>query len=97
MDSSAVEQVLQTVPEDLNETYDRILRNIPPTRVRNAVKLHQLLVFSRERMALTELVDAVVTDPNEEPPFTSEDRIHPARAIVGYCSSFLRITATNEK
>lgn len=48
-------------------------------------------------MALTGLVDAVATDPDEEPPFTSEDRIYPARAIVGYCSSFLRITATNEK
>jgi ankyrin repeat protein len=97
MDISAARQVLKTLPKDLNETYDRVLRNIPPTRVGNAIKLLQLLLFSTERIGLTAIVDAVATNPDEEPSFTFQDRIDPARAIVGYCSSFLKIAGPSAK
>jgi len=90
-----VRRVLQTLPKDLNETYDRVLQNIPQTRVHNAIKLLQLLVFSQRSLSLEEVTDAIATEPDAKPPFTSENRIDPARAVVGYCPSFVRITITH--
>lgn len=93
MDKPAVRQVLQTLPRDLNETYDRILQNIPQTCVHNAIKLLQLLAFSKRPLLLEEVVDAIATEPEIEPPFILEDRISPAVAVIGYCPSLVRLTA----
>jgi ankyrin repeat protein len=94
MDHSAARLVLKTLPRDLNETYDRILRNIPHTRAPNAIKLLQLLITSRRPMLLEEVVDAVATEPDVEPPFALENRVNPPEAIVDYCPSLVRITTT---
>jgi len=97
MDKPAVRRVLQTLPKDLNETYDRILQNIPHTRVHNAIKLLQLLIFSRRPLLLSELVDAIATEPDAEPPFAFEDRVDPAKAIIEYCPSLVVLTTTNKR
>jgi ankyrin repeat protein len=87
-------KVLQTLPKDLNETYDRIIQNIPQTRIHNAIKLLQLLIHAKTPMLLGEVVDAVATNPDDEWPFIFENRVDPVDAIMGYCPSFLRITTT---
>ncbi|KAG9849172.1 Pfs, NACHT and ankyrin domain protein, partial [Aureobasidium melanogenum] len=92
LDKPAVRRMLQTLPKDLNETYDRILQNIPVSRVPNAIKLLQFLTFSKRPLRLAELVDAVATEPDMEPPFDLENRISPPEAIIGYCSTLVRIT-----
>lgn len=84
--------MLQTLPLDLNHTYDRILQNIPRSRVPNAIKLLQFLAFSNRPMSLRELVDAIATDPNSSILFDAEDRLAPPDAIIGYCSSLVRLT-----
>jgi ankyrin repeat protein len=94
MDKSAVRQVLRTLPKDLHETYDRILRGIPHTCVHNAIKLLQLLVFSKRPLLLEEVVDAIATKSGVELPFSPENRIDPPSAIIGYCPSLVRITTT---
>ncbi|THW34493.1 hypothetical protein D6D22_08589 [Aureobasidium pullulans] len=95
MDEPAVLQTLATLPSELNETYDRILRNIPRARVPNAIKILQLLAFAKRPLLFKEIIDALATDPDSEPPFDPENRIVPPDAIAGYCSSLLRITAGN--
>lgn len=95
MDEPAVLQTLATLPSKLNETYDRILRNIPRARVPNAIKILQLLAFAKRPLLFKEIIDALATDPDSEPPFDPENRIVPPDAIAGYCSSLLRITAGN--
>lgn len=92
LDKPAVRRMLQTLPNDLNETYDRILQKIPMPRVPNAIKLLQLLVFSKRSLRLEEVIDAVATEPDTDPPFDAEDRITPPDAIMGYCSHLVRIT-----
>ncbi|KAI4723790.1 ankyrin repeat protein [Aureobasidium sp. EXF-10728] len=83
MDKPAVRRMLQTLPADLYETYDRILQNIPASRVSNAIKLLQLLAFSGRPLRLVELVDAVATEPDMELPFDAENRVSPPDAIIG--------------
>ncbi|KAG9604950.1 hypothetical protein KCU77_g1033, partial [Aureobasidium melanogenum] len=87
--------MLQTLPEDLNETYDRILQNIPASRVPNAIKLFQLLTYSKRPLRLEEVVDALATEPDMEPPFDAENRISPPDAIIGYCANLVRITTAH--
>ncbi|KAI4852197.1 hypothetical protein E4T44_01647 [Aureobasidium sp. EXF-8845] len=94
LDKPAMRKVLQTLPKDLNETYDRIIQNIPRTRIHNAIKLLQLLIHSERPMLLREVVDAVATNPDDEWPFAFENRVDPVDAIMGYCPSLLRITTT---
>jgi ankyrin repeat protein len=43
-------------------------------------------------MTLRELVDAIATDPNSSILFDVEDRLAPPDAIIGYCSSLVRLT-----
>lgn len=96
MDRAAVRRVLQKLPKDLTETYDRIMQNIPQTRAHNAIKLLQLLIFSRRPLSLEGIVDAIATEPEDEIPFASENRINPAKAIIGYCPSLVRLTTSYE-
>lgn len=93
LDKLAVRRVLQTLPKDLNETYDRILRDIPAARVSNAIKLLQLLTFSKRPLWLEEVVDAIATEPELEPPFDTQNRVLPPEAVVGYCSSLVKVTS----
>ncbi|THY28239.1 hypothetical protein D6D00_04385 [Aureobasidium pullulans] len=92
LDKPAVRLMLQTLPLDLNHTYDRILDNIPRSRVPNAIKVLQFLAFSNRPMSLRELVDAIATDPDSSVLFDVEDRLAPPHAIIGYCSSLVRVT-----
>ncbi|KAG9762871.1 Pfs, NACHT and ankyrin domain protein, partial [Aureobasidium melanogenum] len=92
LDKLAVRRVLQTLPKDLNETYDRILQDIPAARVSNAIKLLQLLTFTNRPLWVEEAVDAIATEPELEPPFDIENRILPPEAVVGYCSSLVKVT-----
>lgn len=87
----AVRRMLQTLPDDLNETYDRILQKIPGPRISNAIKLLQLLAFSKRPLRLEEVIDVVATEPDIEPPFDAGDRISPPDAVIGYCSNLVRI------
>lgn len=91
-DTPAVRRVLQKLPKDLFETYDRILQKIPDSRVPNAIKLLQLLTFSKRPLRLEEAIDAVATEPEMRLPFHAETRVSPPEAIIGYCSSLVKIT-----
>jgi hypothetical protein len=96
MDKPAVRLALKTLPQDLNETYDRIIQNIPRTCAPNAIKLLQLLVVSKRSLSLEEVVDAVATEPDLETSFAFENRMDPPTAIIGYCPSLLRIIASHD-
>ncbi|THW99794.1 hypothetical protein D6D13_09929 [Aureobasidium pullulans] len=92
LDKPAVRLMLETLPLDLNHTYDRILENIPRARVPNAIKLLQFLAFSNRPLSLRALVDAIATNPNSRIPFDIEGRVAPPDAIIGYCSSLVKLT-----
>ncbi|THX71919.1 ankyrin repeat protein [Aureobasidium pullulans] len=92
LDKSSVRRMLGSLPLDLDETYDRILQNIPRARVPNAIKLLQLLAFSKRPLRLEEVVDAIATEPDAETSFDADDRLHPPHDITEYCPSLMKIT-----
>ncbi|KAG9559507.1 MFS general substrate transporter, partial [Aureobasidium melanogenum] len=55
-----------------------------------------LLVFTERPLRLEEVIDAVATEPDIEPPFDAENRISPPDAIIAYCPDLVRITTLHE-
>ncbi|KAG9660854.1 ankyrin repeat protein, partial [Aureobasidium melanogenum] len=97
LDKSAVRRFLRTLPNDLNETYDRILEKVPGSRAPDAIKLLQLLTFSKRPLRLEEVIDAVATDPDAEPHFDIANRVIPPDTIIGYCSSLVSISTASKE
>ncbi|KAI5206740.1 hypothetical protein E4T39_02258 [Aureobasidium subglaciale] len=68
------------------------MKSIPEQCVPYAIRLLQLLVFSRKPLTLIELVDAVVTEPDDATPLDVGNRFTPPELLLECCSGFLRVT-----
>ena len=55
----ALEKALASLPKDLDETYARILDNIPDQDRDDAFRLLQLLCYSERPLRIEEAVDAI--------------------------------------
>lgn len=76
----------------LSDMYARILDNILDAYRRNAIKLLQFLLYLQRPLRITELVDAIATDPSVEPAFNPENRMSNPSEIIRLCSSLVLIT-----
>jgi hypothetical protein len=81
-----------SLPEGLDETYERILSNIPQSHRRYAIMILQFLTFSERPLRLDEMVDAIAVFPDRTPAFKHENRMPRPREITRYCASLVRIT-----
>uniref|UniRef100_A0A0D2YEN9 NACHT domain-containing protein n=1 Tax=Fusarium oxysporum (strain Fo5176) TaxID=660025 RepID=A0A0D2YEN9_FUSOF len=94
---SAIEIALMSLPRDLNETYRRMVQNIPSEYKSSAIRLLQFLVHTRRPLTLPEAVEVVATEINQEPRgFDVKRRLFQAADILRYCPSLVTIAeATN--
>ncbi|KAL5610522.1 hypothetical protein FOBRF1_006639 [Fusarium oxysporum] len=89
---AAVEIALRSLPSDLNETYRRMLENIPSEYKRDAIRLLQFLVHTKQPLTLPEAVEVIATEINQEPRgFTVKRRLFQAADILRYCPSLVII------
>ncbi|KAJ6438991.1 Cytoplasmic 60S subunit biogenesis factor REI1 [Purpureocillium lavendulum] len=65
LDREGIETALKSLPRDLNETYHRILENIPQERKTMAIRLLQFLVYSERPLTVAEAIDVVAVRINE--------------------------------
>ncbi|KAI4775543.1 hypothetical protein E4T52_09513 [Aureobasidium sp. EXF-3400] len=93
-DLRELRQALITLPETLNETYSRILENIPENKVRAATTILRLLTWGFRPFRLEEVVDAVATNPYEEPCFLEELRMPVPQDILRICPSLVTLVKT---
>ena len=91
MDPPSLDDALLSLPNDLNETYKRILANIPDEYRRRAVRLLQFLTVASRPLRLEEAVDVVAVFPERTPAFKEESRMRKPEWIVRYCSSLTKI------
>ncbi|KAI5247576.1 Pfs, NACHT and ankyrin domain protein [Aureobasidium subglaciale] len=87
---------LRDLPDDLNETYDRIMMSIPKQCESEAIRLLQFVVFAYRPLRLSELVDAVATEPDDAKPFDEENRFTPSEVLLECCPGLLRVTYGDE-
>ncbi|KZL72745.1 hypothetical protein CT0861_12089, partial [Colletotrichum tofieldiae] len=93
LDREGIEDALQALPRDLNETYDRILQHIPQGRKKKAIRLLQFLVHSERPLLLREAVDVVaVRLDHGQRYFDIEDRVPCPADITRFCPSLVSIT-----
>ncbi|KAG7402908.1 Ankyrin repeat domain-containing protein 50 [Fusarium oxysporum f. sp. rapae] len=89
---AAIEITLMSLPRDLNETYYRMLENIPSEYRRDAIRLLQFLVHTKRPLTLPEAVEVIATEINQEPRgFTVKRRLFQAADILRYCPSLVTI------
>lgn len=59
LDYEELQRALHSLPQTLDETYSRILANIPEERREQAIRLLQFLVYSERPLTIQEAVDAI--------------------------------------
>ncbi|KAH6855577.1 hypothetical protein B0I37DRAFT_282095, partial [Chaetomium sp. MPI-CAGE-AT-0009] len=87
-----LEQLLQSLPETLDETYRRMLLNIPSASVPYACQILTLLCCSKRPLAVSELVDAVAVElGGQTPQYNPKRRLEDEYAIQEVCPGFTEL------
>ncbi|KAK4658095.1 hypothetical protein QC762_0034800 [Podospora pseudocomata] len=87
-----IETALKTLPGDLNETYQRMLQNIPANLKKDAIRLLQFLVHGKRPLTLHEAVEVIATQTDEEPRgFDLKRRLFRGDDILQYCPSLVSV------
>ncbi|KAF9771625.1 hypothetical protein IL306_010730, partial [Fusarium sp. DS 682] len=87
-----IEIALMSLPHDLNETYCRMLENIPSEYKNRAIRLLQFLVHTKRPLTLPEAVEVIATETIQEPRgFAVKRRLFKAADILRYCPSLVII------
>ncbi|KAE9566933.1 hypothetical protein CGMCC3_g16940 [Colletotrichum fructicola] len=86
LDREGIETELDSLPRDLNETYERILNNISLTLKSKANRLLQFLLYSKTPLTLEKAVDIVAV---RRESFDIADRMPRPEEIQRICSSLV--------
>lgn len=71
----------------MDETYARILKNLPPEIICPTIRLLQFLTYSERPLRIDEAVDIIAVNLKEQPRFKLENRMPIPEEIMKYCSS----------
>ncbi len=91
-----MQEVLQSLPTTLNETYSRIVTSLPKAYLQKARRLLQFLVFSERPLRIDEAVDVLAVDSTQQPRFCPKNRIAKPEEITAYCGSFVIIVRQDD-
>ncbi|KAG8673694.1 hypothetical protein FPOAC1_007010 [Fusarium poae] len=87
-----IKLALKTLPRDLDETYRRMLENIPAEYKSHSIRLLQFLVHSKRPLSLAQAIDIIATEIDQEPRgFDPNGRLSLSDDILRYCPGMLTI------
>ncbi|QPC71879.1 hypothetical protein HYE68_002631 [Fusarium pseudograminearum] len=87
-----IKLALAILPQDLDETYHRILQDIPTEYTSGAIRLLQFLVHTKRPLLASEAIEVIATEIDEEPRgFDPNGRLSLEDDILQYCPGFLTI------
>ena len=81
-------RALKTLPKSLDETYERILSNIPDDYVEDVRRVLQCLICSFHPLDIREVADLVAIN-TEEPYYDPDDRYSNPRELLSVCSGLV--------
>ncbi|EXA53719.1 hypothetical protein FOVG_01436 [Fusarium oxysporum f. sp. pisi HDV247] len=88
----AIKIALKSMPRDLNETYYRMLQNIPSEYKSSAIRLLQFLVYTKRPLTLAEAIEVIATDIDQEPRgFDVNGRLSLKADVLRYCPGLVII------
>ena len=88
-------QTLNSLPETLDETYDRILCQIDPLFKREVLHILQWLTCSLRPLSLNEVAEIVAFDIDSDDKFNGENRLAEPEDVLNMCSSLVINIETN--
>ena len=88
-------QTLNSLPETLDETYDRILCQLDPLFKREVLQILQWLTCSLRPLSLEELAETVAFDVDSDDKFNVENRLAEPTDVLTMCSSLVINIGTN--
>ena len=88
----SLQKTLHTLPKTLEDTYDRILRDIDEEYQADASKILQWLCFSTRPIKLQEMVEVLAFDIEDGPVFRPEQRLPDPLSILTICSTLVTMT-----
>ncbi|KAF4834499.1 Ankyrin-1 [Colletotrichum tropicale] len=88
---------LSSLPRDLDETYHRMIRDIPEENKSNATTVLRFLAFSDRPFTVEELADALAVNLSESPKFDPAFRMPRPTEICLYCPSMLLLARTRKR
>lgn len=90
-----IDEVLRTLPQNLTDTYDRILERIPNgTRKKNACRLLQILLFCKRSIRVLEANEFLSV---QRSGFNVSNRLKNPHEVTQYCSSLVTLRGTHSK
>ncbi|KUM55675.1 hypothetical protein ACN42_g11571, partial [Penicillium freii] len=95
---AAMEEALESLPLNLNETYERIFESIPSELRIDAIRLLQFLVHSKRPLTLAEVKEVIATQIEDESRgFDIKRRLFCETDILAYCPSLVTVIYNNDK
>ncbi|PTB48090.1 hypothetical protein M431DRAFT_335626 [Trichoderma harzianum CBS 226.95] len=89
LDYPTLQKALNSLPMTLDETYARILTNLPREHEHHTRRLLQFLAYSERPLTIEEAVDAIAVDTANSPRFNKKNRMPVPEEILSYCSSLV--------
>jgi hypothetical protein len=83
---------LASLPQTLDQTYDRILTSISEEDRTYAMRMLQWLTFSERPLTVEEVAEVVAIDPTRDPAFDRDEILEDALEALNICSSLVVIT-----
>ncbi|KAF4461456.1 hypothetical protein FALBO_11750 [Fusarium albosuccineum] len=93
----AIKTALKSLPRDLNETYRRMLQDIPPEYKSNAIRLLQFLVYTKRPLTVSEAIEVIATQIDQEPQgFDVDARLCQEADVLRCCPSLVLIAEVTQ-
>ncbi|WYZ41181.1 hypothetical protein EsH8_V_000076 [Colletotrichum jinshuiense] len=90
--TKAIKMALDDLPQDLSETYDRMLESIPKDLGSSAMRLLQFLVYSDRPLTVPQAVEIIATEVEEETQhFDIDARVFSESEVLRYCPGLVSL------
>ena len=95
---AAIEKTLMSLPRNLEDTYQRMIQNIPADRKNDAIRLLQFLVHSERPLSLAEAKEVIATQIEDEPRgFDVKRRLFHETDVLLYCPGLVAVVHSTDK
>jgi ankyrin repeat protein len=93
-----MEEALESLPRNLNETYERMIKSIPTELESDAIRLLQFLVHSKRPLKVAEAKEVIATQiENKSQGFKTKRRLFCETDILDYCPGLIIVHATDKE
>lgn len=88
---------LKSLPKTLDETYARILANIPEEHSEDARRILQCLISAFYPLDVKEVAEIVAINPSEGPIFDLDNKLYDPQDVLTICSSLVSVIPSTRR